>query len=112
MAQIAPISDIGASPAAAASRAWRFTARGPPRTALSLDAVPLPALPPPAKLLSSLPEDVAPRGGPWIRVRVIYAALNPGGLYFVSAADTSIRSGHRCSRVAYCCPSLASRSHP
>ncbi|KDN65826.1 hypothetical protein CSUB01_05009 [Colletotrichum sublineola] len=69
----------------ATSRAWTFTARGSPRSVLSLASRPTPALPPaPSLLAKARPVPHAEDGNEWLRIKVAYAALNPGGQLYIS----------------------------
>ncbi|GKT40966.1 zinc-type alcohol dehydrogenase-like protein [Colletotrichum spaethianum] len=69
----------------ATSRAWTFTARGSPRSVLSLTPRPAPTLPPaPSLLAKAKPVPNAEDGNEWLLVKVAYAALNPGGHFYVS----------------------------
>ncbi|KAK1995890.1 NAD(P)-binding protein [Colletotrichum falcatum] len=75
------------------SRAWTFTARGSPRSVLSLAPLPAPALPPPPALLArARPVPHAQDGNEWISVKVSYAALNPGGQFYVSLIPAFARA--------------------
>ncbi|WYZ38539.1 hypothetical protein EsH8_III_000453 [Colletotrichum jinshuiense] len=63
----------------ATSRAWTFTARGNPRSVLSLASRPAPTLPPAPSLLAKVkPMPEAEDGNDWLLVKSAYAALNPG----------------------------------
>ncbi|KAK1599408.1 uncharacterized protein LY79DRAFT_665094 [Colletotrichum navitas] len=69
----------------ATSRAWTFTARGSPRSVLSLAPRPTPTLPPaPSLLAKARPVPHAQDGDEWLRVKVAYAALNHGGQFYIS----------------------------
>ncbi|KAK2060588.1 hypothetical protein LY76DRAFT_644594 [Colletotrichum caudatum] len=78
---------------AATSRAWTFTARGSPRSVLSLAPRPTPALPPPPFLLAKAkPLPHAQDANEWLRVKVAYAVLNPGGQFYVSLITAFART--------------------
>ncbi|GKT58472.1 zinc alcohol dehydrogenase [Colletotrichum tofieldiae] len=69
----------------ATSRAWTFAARGSPRSVLSLASRPAPTLPPaPLLLAKAKPVPDAEDGNEWLLVKVAYAALNPGGRFYIT----------------------------
>ncbi|KAK1979315.1 hypothetical protein LZ30DRAFT_597210 [Colletotrichum cereale] len=77
----------------ATSRAWTFSARGSPRAVLSLAPRPPPALPPaPPLLAKAKPVPHAQDGSQWLRVKVAYAALNPGGQFYISLVPAFARA--------------------
>ncbi|KAF9874868.1 hypothetical protein CkaCkLH20_07562 [Colletotrichum karsti] len=73
----------------ATSRAWTFTARGAPRSVLSLTSQPLPTLPPSrAQLAKAKPND----GDEWLAIKVAYAGLNPGGHFYLTLIPAAARA--------------------
>ncbi|KAE9572757.1 Zinc-type alcohol dehydrogenase-like protein [Colletotrichum fructicola] len=71
----------------ATSRAWTFTARGAPRSVLSLTPRPVPTLPPAAAVVSKSKDS-----SEWLLIKVAYAALNPGGHFFMSMIPAAART--------------------
>ncbi|KAK2778177.1 zinc alcohol dehydrogenase [Colletotrichum kahawae] len=71
----------------ATSRAWTLTARGAPRSVLSLTSRPVPTLPPAAAVVSKSKDS-----SEWLLIKVSYAALNPGGHFFVSMLPAAARA--------------------
>ncbi|KAI8155277.1 Zinc-type alcohol dehydrogenase-like protein [Colletotrichum sp. SAR 10_65] len=71
----------------ATSRAWTFTARGAPRSVLSLTPRPVPTLPPAAAVISKSKDS-----NEWLLIKVAYAALNPGGHFYVSMIPAAARA--------------------
>ncbi|KZL81634.1 zinc alcohol dehydrogenase [Colletotrichum incanum] len=69
----------------ATSRAWTFAARGSPRSVLSLAPRPAPTLPPAPPLLAKVkPVPHAQDGNEWLLIKVAFAALNPGGQFYIT----------------------------
>ncbi|KAK6220051.1 zinc alcohol dehydrogenase [Colletotrichum tabaci] len=77
----------------ATSRAWTFTARGSPRSVLSLVSLPAPTLPPASSLLAKAkPVPDADDGYEWLLVKVAYAALNPGSRLYITMLPAVARA--------------------
>jgi NADPH:quinone reductase-like Zn-dependent oxidoreductase len=69
------------------ARAWRYNRRGLPRDVLTLDSIPIPALPPP-----NIRNNSAYLQQPWVLVKVSHVSLNPGCTTVMSAIPAFVRA--------------------
>ncbi|KAF6845065.1 hypothetical protein CMUS01_00454 [Colletotrichum musicola] len=76
----------------ATSRAWTFTARGSPRSVLSLTSRPAPTLPPAQSVLTKGKAKAPGDDNEWLLVKVAYAALNPAGQLYVGMIPAAARA--------------------